>query len=380
VLRQRLGVRLEMAIERELIGDFLDHYEIKEFIGKGGFAYVYKAWDHYLRIWVAIKILRSSYSNDAAFNKSLLEEARIAAKLNHPNIISIKYIGRYKNRIFFVMDYYKHSLRDFLKKGRISPARSIKYGMDIARALGYAHKFRMIHRDIKPGNILIDEDNNAVVADFGIASATTRYKKITGSTLVVGTPEYMSPEQAAGEPIDVTSDIYSLGCTLYEMVTGKVPFVGSDWYEIGRKHLEMPPVPPRKINPVIPAGLEAVILKCLEKKKRDRFQSAHDLLLALDEVRRNPFDSHIVVQTDFRNKGLSFTRVKDVLSCLYSTIHDFASSISESLMRPRFPKFRRRSHGKVKLNIREIAKKFFKTIFTGRIKGSFFLSKPWRKR
>jgi len=269
----------------ELIGQFLDHYELRELIGEGGFAYVYKAWDHSLQVWVAVKVLKSIYARDPAFERSFIEEARIAAKLHHPNIIPIKSVGRSEGLVYFVMDYIPRSVREMLKTGRLSPEKTIKYSMDVAKALGYAHRLKMVHRDIKPDNILVDADDNAIVTDFGIARAANRYSRVTGTMMIIGTAEYMSPEQLRGKPVDHRSDIYSLGCSMYEMVTGKVPFTGTDWYDIGRKHIEEPPIPPSKLNAKIPLSLEAIILRAMAKDPEDRFESAQELYGALDEVK-----------------------------------------------------------------------------------------------
>ena len=194
--------------------------------------------------------------------------------------MAIHYAGKDEDVVFFSMDLLERSLNDVLANGK--PAAHeliIKVGMDVASALQFAHTHEggIVHRDLKPENILFDRHGNAVVTDFGIAEAATNYTSATGTTVYVGTPKYMSPEQARGQRVDHRSDIYSLGVTLYELATGAPPFAGRDWFELGRKHIEELPALPRERNPALDANLELIILKCLQKSPLERYQSAEQL-------------------------------------------------------------------------------------------------------
>jgi serine/threonine-protein kinase len=256
--------------ERHL-GQTLGKYRIDELIGSGGFAWVYKAFDPELEIHVALKVLKPQFAGDETFEQRFRREAATAAKLRHPNIIKIYSVGRDGDAVYFAMDYYPSGLADRLEVSNTLPEEFvIRVGVDVAQALGYAHREGVIHRDIKVDNILFDAHGNAVVADFGIARALSGYSGQTGTNMVVGTPQYFAPEQARAKPLDGRADIYSLGVTLYRAATGRLPFEGDDWYEIARQHVEEPPPPPRSINPDLSPGFEAAILHCLQKSPDDR--------------------------------------------------------------------------------------------------------------
>jgi serine/threonine-protein kinase len=256
--------------ERHL-GQTLGKYRIDELIGSGGFAWVYKAFDPELEIHVALKVLKPQFAGDETFEQRFRREAATAAKLRHPNIIKIYSVGRDGDAVYFAMDYYPTGLAERLEVSNVLPEEFvIRVGVDVAQALGYAHREGVIHRDIKVDNILFDAHGNAVVADFGIARALSGYSGQTGTNMVVGTPQYFAPEQARAKPLDGRADIYSLGVTLYRSATGRLPFEGDDWYEIARQHVEEPPPPPRSINPDISPAFEAAILHCLEKQPDDR--------------------------------------------------------------------------------------------------------------
>jgi serine/threonine-protein kinase len=256
--------------ERHL-GQTLGKYRIEELIGSGGFAWVYKAFDPELEIHVALKVLKPQFAGDETFEERFRREAATAAKLRHPNIIKIYSVGRHGDAVYFAMDYYPGGLAERLEVSNSLPEEFVvRVGVDVAQALGYAHREGVIHRDIKVDNILFDAHGNAVVADFGIARAVSGYTGQTGTNMVVGTPQYFAPEQARAKALDGRADIYSLGVTLFRASTGRLPFEGDDWYEIARQHVEEPPPAPRSINPDLTPAFEAAILHCLQKQPDDR--------------------------------------------------------------------------------------------------------------
>ena len=268
------------------LGKSLGKYRIDALIGTGGFAWVYKAFDPELEIPVALKVLKPQFGGDADFVTRFKREASVAAKLRHPNIVKIYTIGREGDAVYFAMDYLPTGLADKLEvMDHLTEEAVIQIGMDVARALGFAHREGVIHRDIKVDNIMFDEHGNAVVADFGIARALTGYTNQTGTGMVVGTPQYFAPEQARAKPLDGRADIYSLGVTLYRAATGQLPFVGDDWYEVARQHVEEAPAPPRTLNPHISAEFETVVLRCLAKRPDDRPTTGEQLLDELEIVR-----------------------------------------------------------------------------------------------
>jgi hypothetical protein len=262
-------------------------YRIDEFLGEGGFAYVYKARDTNLEIDVALKVLKPAFAYDEVFEANFRREAHRAAKFRHPNVIAIHYAGKDDDIVFFSMDLLETGLKDLLSAGLpLERDAIVKVGCDVASALQFAHTHEggIVHRDLKPDNILFDRHGNAVVTDFGIAEAATNYTAATGTTVYVGTPKYMSPEQARGQRVDHRSDIYSLGVTLYEMATGQPPFVGRDWFELGRKHIEELPPLPRERNPELSKEIEKIILRCMQKIPTDRYQNADELRADLAAV------------------------------------------------------------------------------------------------
>src|SRR6266851_3852107 len=233
--------------EFDLVRDQLkDEYEIIEELGRGGMAIVFKAREKQLERDVAIKVLPFSLAFDKEFVERFQREARTSAKLEHPNIIPIYRVGKSGRVIYFVMKFLRGKpLSNILgARGSLPPAEIKKILAEVGRALAYAHKKEIVHRDIKPDNIMFDEHGHAVVTDFGIAKAASG-GKLTGTGMSIGTPHYMSPEQAKAQPLDGRSDIYSLGVVAYQCLTGSVPFDGEDSFSIGYKHImEEIPAPP----------------------------------------------------------------------------------------------------------------------------------------
>lgn len=271
-----------------MIGETLgNRYTIEKKVGVGGMAIVYKAKDTLLNRTVAIKVLKNEYLEDADFVKKFAMEAQSAASLTHQNIVSVFDVGSsvIDNRKYnyIVMEFVDGpTLKDIInEKGALSTEEVIHYGIQIAKALECAHRNNIIHRDIKPHNILIDENNDVKVTDFGIARISTS-STITYTSTVLGTVHYISPEQAKGKFIDEKSDIYSLGIVLYEISTGKVPFDAENSVGIALKHIQNALVPPQELNEDIPDSLNSIICKALEKNPADRFQSAIEMKNALE--------------------------------------------------------------------------------------------------
>jgi serine/threonine protein kinase len=259
-----------------------DEYELEKELGRGGMAIVYKARDKALEREVAIKILPFSLSFDAEFVERFQREARTSAKLEHPNIIPIYRVGKSGRVIFFVMKFLRGKpLSNVIEARGALPVPEIKRVLiEAGRALGYAHKHGIVHRDIKPDNIMFDELGQAIVTDFGIAKAQSG-ARLTGTGRSIGTPHYMSPEQARAQNLDGRSDVYSLGVVGYQCLTGHVPFDGEDSFSIGYKHImEELPTPP--LETAEQRELFAVIQKMMAKKAEDRFQTAEELVGALE--------------------------------------------------------------------------------------------------
>jgi serine/threonine-protein kinase len=257
---------------------FSDRYELVNHIARGGMAQVYLAKDVLLDRPVALKVLFPELSVDRAFVERFRREARAAANLTHPNIVSVYDWGQGERTYFIVMEYVDgQTLSRLLRDGALDPVRAATIGADVAAALEFAHRRGVIHRDIKPGNVLIDSSGRVKVADFGIARAIGASEDLTQTGSVMGTATYFSPEQAQGHTVDVRSDVYSLGVVLYEMVTGKAPFSGDSPVAIAYKHVKEEPVPPTALDPTIPAGYEAIVLKALAKNAADRYQTAEEL-------------------------------------------------------------------------------------------------------
>ena len=280
------------------LGQTLGKYRIESLLGSGGFAWVFKGYDPELEIPVAVKVLKPQFAGDQAVVDRFKREASTAARLRHPNIIKIYSVGREKDAVYFVMDYLPSGLANRLETSQSLPEDYVlRVGVDVARALGFAHREGVIHRDIKVDNILFDTHGNAVVADFGIARALSGYTNQTGTNMVVGTPQYFAPEQARAKPLDGRADLYSLGVTLFRAATGRLPFEGEDWYEIARQHVEEPPPPARSINPALSPEFEAIVLQCMAKSADDRPATGEvlaDTIEGLLQYRRDPSAANTV--------------------------------------------------------------------------------------
>jgi serine/threonine-protein kinase len=267
-----------------MIGKMLgNRYEIIEQIGSGGMAYVYKAKCHLLDRFVAIKILKEEFTNDEDFIRKFRRESQAAASLSHPNILNIYDVGSEeqgdKRVHYIVMEYIKgKTLKEVIvDNDKLKIDQALYYASQIAEALSNAHKNHIIHRDIKPHNIMITEDNRVKVTDFGIARAVTS-STITTTSSVLGSVHYFSPEQARGGYTDEKSDIYSLGIVMYEMMTGKVPFNGDTPIGVALKHVQEEIVPPADASTDIPKEVNDIIMKCVMKRQSDRYQNVDELL------------------------------------------------------------------------------------------------------
>ena len=264
-----------------------DRYEILEQIGSGGMSVVYKAKCHKLNRLVAIKVLKEEFSSDENFVGKFKMEAQAAARLSHPNIVSVYDVIDEGKLHYIVMELIEGvTLKAYIsKKGRLEAKETIGIAIQVAQGIAAAHEQHIIHRDIKPQNMIISRDGKVKVADFGIARGVTAQ---TMTSAAMGSVHYISPEQARGGYSDERSDIYSLGITMYEMVTGRLPFDGDTTVAIALSHLEEAIVPPSAYNPEIPASLEKIILKCTLKKPEYRYVGANSLIADLRKALVQP--------------------------------------------------------------------------------------------
>ena len=269
------------------IGKILDdRYEILELIGTGGMANVYKALCHRLNRYDAVKIMRDDTAADECFRKRFRTESQAVAMLSHPNIVSVYDVSHNENIEYIVMELVDGiTLKQYMKEhGALPTDEVLNFSIQIAKALAHAHSKGIIHRDIKPQNVMLLKDGLIKVADFGIAALQNDIEESTNET--VGSVHYIAPEQARGAAADARSDIYSLGIVMYEMMTGRLPYVGKSDVEVAVKHMNTEAVPPRTIVPGIPEELERICLKAMATDITDRYQSAGELLSDLEQFRK----------------------------------------------------------------------------------------------
>lgn len=273
-----------------MIGKVLDNrYELVEFIGKGGMALVYRAIDKRTGHSVAVKILRPEYNQDAEFSARFQREALAASRMSHHNIVNLLDVGQVDNMRYLVMEYVQgRTLKDVIRqKGALPPTVAAQIGIRILSALQHAHKNGIIHRDIKPQNVLVHKDGLIKVADFGIARVAG-WDTVGQEDSVMGSVHYFSPEQAQGKPVTAASDLYSVGVVLYEMLTGRPPFDGETPIAVAMKHISSKPQPISEINPAVPPAMERVVEKALEKQPGRRYQSALEMAQDLQRSMQEP--------------------------------------------------------------------------------------------
>lgn len=281
------------------IGKILDdRYEIIELIGSGGMANVYKALCHRLNRYDAVKIMRDETAANTELRRRFRAESQAVAMLSHPNIVSVYDVSHSDDVEYIVMELIDGiTLKEYLqKKSVLDPSEVLDFTIQTAKALEHAHSKGIIHRDIKPQNIMLLKDGMIKVADFGIASLENTIEENNGET--VGSVHYIAPEQARGEAPDARSDIYSLGIVMYEMLTGKLPYVGNSDVEVAVKHMNTDPVTPRDIVPSIPEELERICLKAMNSNIDERYQSASEMLADLEEYKSQSLAAHVLEDSE----------------------------------------------------------------------------------
>jgi eukaryotic-like serine/threonine-protein kinase len=258
-------------------------YELNEVLGTGGMALVYRGTDRILHRTVAVKVLADPYAGDPVFVERFRREARSAGGLNHPGIVAVYDTGSDGDRHFIVMEHVDgRTLAETMRDdGRSSPRQTAHIVGQVASALAYAHENGVVHRDVKPANVMVTTAGDAKIMDFGIARGTTR-EPLTQTAAVMGTATYIAPEQAEGKPVDPRTDIYALGATMYQMLAGRPPFVADTPVAVASMHVHEQPEPPTSIDPSIPAPLEAIALRALEKDPGTRYQIAEDMRTDID--------------------------------------------------------------------------------------------------
>jgi serine/threonine protein kinase/tetratricopeptide (TPR) repeat protein len=267
---------------------FAHRYQIIEELGEGGMGKVYKVLDTVIDTRIALKLIKPGVADDQKTLERFRNELKTARDITHKNVCRMYHLGKFEDNHYITMEYVDgEDLKDTIKRvGPVGERKAIAITKQVCAGLAEAHRMGIIHRDLKPNNIMIDKDGNAKIMDFGIARSIEA-KGITGEGIMIGTPEYMSPEQAEAKDVDKRSDIYSLGIVLYELVTGELPFSGENPLSIAMKQVREQPENPRTLNSQISEEMVALILKCLEKDRRERFQSADELLAELTEIEKD---------------------------------------------------------------------------------------------
>ena len=262
-------------------------YRVLSRLGTGGMADVFLAEDQQLGRQVALKLLHRRFAEDPGFVERFRREAQSAASLQHPNVVSVFDRGAFDGTYYIAMEYLQgRSLKQLIRQeAPLEPLRAIDLTVQILKAARFAHRRGVIHRDLKPHNVIVDDNDHAKVTDFGIARAGASDMTETGS--IMGTAQYLSPEQAQGHAVSAPSDLYSVGIVLYEMLTGRVPFDAESAVTIALKHVSEGPIPPRQINPAVPPGLEQVVMWSLNKNPGDRPADADEFIAALEQVRES---------------------------------------------------------------------------------------------
>lgn len=268
----------------DLVGKRLGEYEIVELIGHGAAADVYKAFQPKLNRYVAIKVLSPAFADEHAFRERFTREAQAVAKLDHPNILPVYSFDQEEDLVYFVMRYVDTGSLDDLM-GRPMPLDLvIKMLQQVGSALSYAHSQGVVHRDVKPSNILLGPDNWVLLTDFGLVKLLETPSSITPTGMSLGTPAYMAPEQVTGDRVDAQADVYALGATLYQMVTGRVPYEGDSGMAVALKHVSEALIPPRSLNPDLLPAVDRVIAKALAKDRDLRYKSVDELVTAFREA------------------------------------------------------------------------------------------------
>lgn len=294
-----------------------DRYEIIEKVGSGGMADVYRAMCHRLNRYVAIKILKPEFSADTSLVTKFRAEAQSAAGLSHPNIVSVYDVGDDGDLHYIVMELVEGiTLKKFIeKKGMLDVKEAIGIAAQISLGLEAAHDNHIVHRDIKPQNIIISREGKVKVADFGIAKAATTNTVTQGA---IGSVHYLSPEQARGGYSDEKSDIYSLGVTMYEMLCGKVPFAGDNTVSVALSHIQYDPVPVREVNPAVPYSVDMIVQKCMQKRPENRYLSASELIVDLRRAIMNPNGDFVQINTGVVSDSPTKSMTQDELAVIKS--------------------------------------------------------------
>ncbi len=267
-----------------MVGDVLsDRYELEELVGSGGMSSVYRAHDRLLDRKVALKVLHEQYTGDAEHVGRFRHEARAVATLSHPNIVTVIDRGEHDGRQFIVLEYVDgENLKELIRRGPVPVATAVEVAIQISQGLAFAHQQGLVHRDVKPQNVLLDGDGQAKVTDFGIARSLDVQHGMTQTGTVLGTSDYIAPEQAQGQRVDEHTDVYSLGVVLYELLAGEVPFPGENFVAVAMRHINEPPPAIRDKRPDVSPRLEAAVQKAMAKEARDRFSSMSDFRRELE--------------------------------------------------------------------------------------------------